>query len=112
MRAVGLCVCECVRGVRYVRDASQGVHLVLDEHRRRALAHPHPLLAAGVDLVAREGGDAAAADDDAGARVRQNLVAEQPRRPSFGDEHARLVAVAQHAVARDLRGEMRGEIWR
>ena len=77
-------------------------HLVLDEHGGRALAHPHALLTARVDLVARERGDAAAADDDAGARIRQDLVAVQPRRPSLGDEHARLVAVAQHAVARDL----------
>ena len=71
----------CVRGALACPRRVPNVHLVLDEHGRRPLAHPDPLLAPGVDLVPSERGDAAAADDDAGARIRQNLVAEQPRRP-------------------------------
>ena len=39
------------------------------------------------------------------------VQSEALERTSFGDEHARLVAVAQHAVARDLRGEVWCEIW-
>ena len=37
------------------------------------------------------------------------VQSEALERTSLGDEHARLVAVAQHAVARDLSGEMWGE---
>ena len=39
------------------------------------------------------------------------VQSEALERTSLGDEHARFVAVAQHAVARDLSGEMWGEMW-
>ena len=75
-------------------------HLVLDEHRRRALAHPDALLAPRVDLVAGERGDACSGggcgDESCGAaRARLPVLEQRPRVPprqttTPGREFARI----------------------